>query len=70
MHRKQDVARLTKLEAACNTVLSLLFMLLTVLFMVFVLDLLGVIHLANLMTFVKKGQVEVNTNMPFIISTA
>lgn len=60
---------MTKIDAACNTILSLLFIVLTVLFTVFVLDLLGVIHLTKVVSFVHKGQDDVTTNMPFIIST-
>jgi hypothetical protein len=67
--RQKDLATLTKIDAACNTILSLLFVVLTALFAVFVLDLLGVIHMAKVMTFMRKGQEDVATNMPFIIST-
>jgi len=49
------LATLTKIDAACNTILSLLFVVLMVLFTVFVLDLLGVIHLTKVVSFVRKG---------------
>lgn len=65
-HIRPDLIQVTKIDALCNTILSLLFLALLSLFALFVLDLTGNMNLRGMLTFVRVGQQDVRESMPFI----
>jgi hypothetical protein len=52
---KKEFAKLTKLDATCNTILSLIFIILVTLFMLFIFDLMGVVQLNEIVKYLHTG---------------